>query len=121
MGRHAAVNDDLTASARRGESWALTEIWQRHSPAVMGYLRGRGVADPEDMTSEVFLQVFRRIHKFRGDESDLRTFVFSVAHARYVDDRRRVARRGIDAEFVAEAHGGVAASAETEALHQLAE
>jgi RNA polymerase sigma-70 factor (ECF subfamily) len=121
MGRHVGVEDDLTASARRGESWALTEIWHLHSPAVIGYLRGRGVADPEDMTSEVFLQVFRRIHTFRGDASDLRTFVFSVAHARYVDDRRRVARRGIDAEFVPETHGGVVASAETEALHQLAE
>jgi RNA polymerase sigma-70 factor (ECF subfamily) len=111
---------DLTESARRGESWALTAIWHRYSSAVMAYLRGRGVADAEDVTSEVFLQVFRRIHTFRGDESDLRTFVFSVAHARYVDDRRRLARRGVDVEFVAESHDRLAASAEAEALDQLA-
>jgi RNA polymerase sigma-70 factor (ECF subfamily) len=120
MGRGLRHGDDLSDSARRGESWAFTEIWHRYSPAVMGYLRGRGVADPEDMTSEVFLQVFRRIKSFRGDETDLRTFVFSVAHARYVDDRRRVSRRGIDTEFVADDHGAVAASAEAEALHRLA-
>jgi RNA polymerase sigma-70 factor (ECF subfamily) len=119
MGWQVGVEDDLTSSARRGESWALTEIWHRYSPAVMGYLRGRGVTDPEDMTSEVFLQVFGRIHKFRGGEPDLRTFVFSVAHARYVDDRRRLARRGIDAEFVPENHDRAVPSAETEALHQL--
>jgi RNA polymerase sigma-70 factor (ECF subfamily) len=120
MGRGLRRGDDLCESARRGESWALTEVWHRYSPAVVGYLRGRGVTDAEDMTSEVFLQVFRRIKSFRGDESDLRTFVFSVAHARYVDDRRRLARRGIDAEFVAEDHGSVADSAETEALHRVA-
>jgi RNA polymerase sigma-70 factor (ECF subfamily) len=113
-------DDDLTQSAVRGESWALTEIWHRYSPAVMAYLRGRGVADAEDVTSEVFLQIFRRIDRFRGDEADLRTFIFSVAHARYVDDRRRIARRGIDTEFVADVHDGVAASAETEALNELA-
>jgi DNA-directed RNA polymerase specialized sigma24 family protein len=43
-----------------------------YSPAVTGYLRGHGVADPEDLTSEVFLQVFQRIDRFRGDEGDLR-------------------------------------------------
>jgi RNA polymerase sigma factor (sigma-70 family) len=114
MGRRAD-NDDLAHSAQRGESWALTEIWHRYSPAVMAYLRGRGVADAEDMTSEVFLQVFRRIDRFKGGEADLRTFVFSVAHARYVDDRRRLARRGVEAEFVAEAHDGIAPSAESDA------
>jgi RNA polymerase sigma factor (sigma-70 family) len=114
------AGDDLTRSAQRGESWALTEVWHRYSPAVMSYLRGRGVADPEDLTSEVFLAVFRRINRFHGDEADLRTFVFSVAHARYVDERRRLARRGVVAEFVADAHDAAAASAETEAMAALA-
>ncbi len=103
MGRRGD-DGDLAQSAQRGESWALTEVWHRYSPAVMAYLRGRRVADAEDLTSEVFLQVFRRINRFRGDEADLRTFVFSVAHARYVDEVRRIARRGVDAEFVAETH-----------------
>jgi RNA polymerase sigma-70 factor (ECF subfamily) len=119
MGRRRQAGDDLTQAARCGESWALTEIWHRYSPAVMAYLRGRAVPDPEDMTSEVFLQVFRRIDRFRGGESDLRTFVFSVAHARYVDDCRRIARRGIDAEFVADVHDGVVPSAEAEAMSAL--
>jgi RNA polymerase sigma factor (sigma-70 family) len=121
MARRGNESDDLTQSARRGESWALTEIWHRYSPAVMAYLSGRGVADAEDMTSEVFLQVFRRIDRFRGEESDLRTFVFSVAHARYVDDRRRIARRGIDAEFVVERHDSATASAETDAVEAISE
>lgn len=121
MARRGNQSEDLARSARRGEPWALTEIWHRYSPAVMAYLNGRGVADAEDMTSEVFLQVFRRIDRFRGDEPDLRTFVFSVAHARYVDDRRRLARRGVDAEYDAEAHATAAPSAETDAVNAISE
>jgi RNA polymerase sigma-70 factor, ECF subfamily len=119
MGR-SRRGDDLADSARRGEPWALSEIWHRYSPAVVGYLRGRGVRDAEDLTSEVFLQVFRRIGRFSGDETDLRTFVFSVAHARYVDDRRRLARRGVDTEFVEAHHDEVVGSAESHALDELA-
>src|SRR5580698_7465317 len=118
MGRRGD-DGDLARSAQRGESWALTEVWHRYSPSVMAYLRGRGVADPEDMTSEVFLQVFRRINRFRGDEGDLRTFVFSVAHARYVDDRRRLARHGVDVGYLAERDDRAAPSAETEAMTAL--
>lgn len=120
MDRAHRRGDDLTESARRGEAWALTEIWHRYSPAVVGYLRGRGVEEAEDLTSEVFLQVFRRIGQFRGDEADLRTFVFSVAHARYVDDTRRRVRRGTDTEFVVETHDRPVDSAESQALHQIA-
>src|SRR4051812_37589372 len=68
----------LVEAARRGEAWALTEIWQRHAPAVTGYLRGRGASEPEDLTSDVFLAVFERLRSFRGDEADLRAFVFTV-------------------------------------------
>jgi RNA polymerase sigma-70 factor (ECF subfamily) len=71
------------------------------------------------MASDVFLQVFGRIKTFRGAEPALRSFVFSVAHARYVDGVRRRARRGVDAEFTVDEHGGVAASAESEALEAL--
>jgi RNA polymerase sigma-70 factor (ECF subfamily) len=120
MGRRGSGDDNLVAAARAGESWALTEVWQRYSPAVVGYLRGRGAAEPEDVASEVFLQVFAKIKTFRGDEAGLRTFVFSVAHARYVDTVRRQARRGVDAELDPVAHGGAARSAEAVAMDQLA-
>jgi RNA polymerase sigma-70 factor (ECF subfamily) len=120
MDRRGEAASDLVDSFRRGESWALTEVWHRFSSPVMAYLRGRGVADAEDLTSEVFLQVFRSAGTFKGDEKALRTFVFSVAHARYVDDVRKSVRRGVDVEFDPQDHAGVADSAETDALKELA-
>jgi RNA polymerase sigma-70 factor (ECF subfamily) len=59
------------------------------APAVLGYLRGQGVSDPEDVLSEVFLQVARSLPRFRGDDDDLRRWVFTIARNRAIDDRRR--------------------------------
>jgi RNA polymerase sigma factor (sigma-70 family) len=106
---------------RRGSTTDPPEIWHRYSPAVLGYLRGRGRADAEDLTSEVFLQVFGRLDRFHGDETDLRTFIFSVAHARYVDAVRRQARRGVAVELDPLTGLGAVASAEDEALASVAD
>jgi len=106
-------------AARRGEAQALTEIWLRFSPAVNGYLRGRGAAEPDDLTSDVFVAVFERLRSFRGDEADLRAFIFTVAHHRLVDDLRRRARRGVAVPYDAATDARVTGSAEDEALDAL--
>src|SRR4051812_36882687 len=63
------------------------------SPAVAGYLRMQGAADPDDLTSEVFLAVFRNIESFAGSEANFRSWVFVIAHRRLQDERRRRFRR----------------------------
>jgi RNA polymerase sigma-70 factor (ECF subfamily) len=60
---------------------------------VLGYLRGQGVAEPEDVLGEVFLQVARDVHRFKGDELAARKWVFSIARHRAIDEARRRARR----------------------------
>ena len=109
-------DSDLVVAARDGQAWALTEIWQRFAPAVNGYLRGRGAAEPDDMTSEVFLAVFERLRRFHGDDDALRSFVFTIAHHKLVDDLRRRARRGEPAPYEPEKDPRVEASAETVAM-----
>ena len=112
-------DSDLVAAARAGHAWALTEIWQRHAATVTGYLRGRGAAEPEDLTSEVFLGVFDRLPRFHGNDEDLRAFVFTVAHHRLVDDIRRRTRRGDTAAYDVETDARSTASAEDDALARL--
>jgi RNA polymerase sigma-70 factor (ECF subfamily) len=114
-------DSDLVVAARSGQAWALTEIWQRHAPAVSGYLRVRGAQDPDDLTSEVFLAVFERLPSFHGDDADLRAFVFTVAHHRLVDDLRRRSRRGESLPYDAAEDPRVSASAEAIALDALGE
>lgn len=84
-----AEGTDLLAAARAGESWALTRLYERYAPKVAGYLRAGGASDPEDATSEVFLGVLRGLGRFEGDEAAFRRWLFTIAHRRLVDDRRR--------------------------------
>jgi RNA polymerase sigma-70 factor (ECF subfamily) len=113
-------DDALITAARAGDAEALTAIWIRYAPLVHGYLRGHGARDPEDLTSEVFLAVFGRIRRFRGNEGELRAFIFTVAHHRLIDDRRRSARRPTLSSYDPTTDRRETASAEQVALGALA-
>jgi RNA polymerase sigma-70 factor (ECF subfamily) len=88
----AGLTDGLVAAAQAGDAYALREIYFDLAGSVCGYLRAKGVPDPEAATSEVFLAVLPRLRTVTGGASGLRRFVFSVAHARMVDARREQAR-----------------------------
>ena len=62
---------------------------------MVGYLRARGVPDPEDVAGEVFLQVARDLRRFREaqDEIAVRRWVFTIARNRAIDAARRARRR----------------------------
>ena len=116
----ALVSDERLAqvlpAAQQGEAWAVTAVYEVLAPRVQGYLRGRGASEPEDLTSEVFLAVLPRLATVTGGAGGLRTFVFSVAHARLVDDLRRRGRRAPVLELDPVADGVPSASAEDAAL-----
>lgn len=63
------------------------------APLVLGYLRTQHAREPEDVTSEVFLQVVRDLRHFDGDESDFRSWVLAITHNRLTDARRHHGRR----------------------------
>jgi RNA polymerase sigma-70 factor (ECF subfamily) len=110
------VLDDVLPAAQAGEAWALRRVYEELAPAVHGYLRARGADDPEDLTSEVFVTVFPRLGTVTGGAAGLRTFAFSVAHARLVDELRRRGRRQPTKEYDVSTDPRVTPSAEEEAL-----
>lgn len=85
--------DTVLAAARIGAPWALERIFTALAPVVEGYLRTQGAAEPEDVTSEVFIAVFRNLGTFSGDEAGFRAWVFTIAHRRLLDARRAARRR----------------------------
>lgn len=107
-------------AAQQGESWALRAIYDELAPRVRGYLRSRGADESEDLTSEVFLALFPRLPSVTGGAGGLRTLVFSVAHARLVDDLRRRSRRQPTVEYDPRADDRSAPSSEEDALALLA-
>jgi RNA polymerase sigma factor (sigma-70 family) len=93
VGRFDGGFDTVLAAARSGEAWAFERIFTALGPVVQGYLRMQGALEPEDVTSEVFVAVLRNIGSFTGDEGGFRSWVFTIAHRRLIDERRRLARR----------------------------
>jgi len=82
-------------AARAGSEAAWTHIYKELAPGVIGYLRGQGSRDPEDLAGDVFLEVVRDLHRFEGDLTQFRSWVFSIAHLRLLDARRREGRRPV--------------------------
>jgi RNA polymerase sigma-70 factor (ECF subfamily) len=84
--------DETLARARAGAGDAFTLLYQDLSRPVAAYIRTQGVADVEDLTSEVFLAVFTGLGRFTGDQAGFRSWVFTIAHHRVADHWRRAAR-----------------------------
>jgi RNA polymerase sigma factor (sigma-70 family) len=85
--------DAVLAAARDGAPWAFERMFTALAPAVTGYLRVQGSTEPEDLTSEVFVAILRNLRNFQGEEAGFRSWVFTIAHRRLLDERRRRARR----------------------------
>jgi RNA polymerase sigma factor (sigma-70 family) len=121
-GRMGDQFDACLAAAKAGAGWAAERIWRSLAPAVVGYLRVQGAAEPEDLASEVFVGVFRSLGSFSGSEEQFRSWVFTIAHRRLVDERRRLGRRPAAAPLAEAADtASVDRSAEQEALARLSE
>lgn len=112
--------EQILAAAQAGAGWAAERLWISLAPAVAGYLRVQGAPEPDDLASEVFIGVFRSLSSFSGTEEQFRSWVFTIAHRRLVDERRRAGRRPPQSPLVrADGDGSVGHSAEHEALQRL--
>lgn len=81
QGRNQQNSDDLlVAQLKRGEQAALRDIYDLHGKRVYALcLRLSGDKEiAEDICQEVFVQVWQKIHNFRGD-SKFSTWLHSVA------------------------------------------
>ncbi|WP_442855299.1 RNA polymerase sigma factor [Arthrobacter sp. B6] len=91
-------------------------VYRTFSGAVLGYLKARGVDDPEAVTQDVFLAFYPKIGELTGGLQGAKSLVFSIAHARMVDYYRRVARRPDFTPYDPLQDGRSTASAEDHAL-----
>lgn len=120
-GRIGEQFDAVLAAAASGAGWAAERIWTSLAPAVAGYLRVQGAAEPDDLTSEVFVGVFRSLGSFSGTEEQFRSWVFTIAHRRLTDERRRLARRPHMTPLDDDSVGSVSYSSEQQVLRRLGE
>ena len=83
---------ELLDAARSGDREALAELWRAHNPALLRYLRARRSPSPDDVASQVWIDVARSIDRFEGGIDDFSRWLFTIAHRRSVDEIRRVVR-----------------------------
>jgi RNA polymerase sigma-70 factor (ECF subfamily) len=85
------------------QPWAtsdrLEDLYRELAPAVLGYLRGSGASEPEDLLGDVFVAVIRGLPNCGDDPTAVRRWVFTVAHHRLVDERRKRMTRSRDVAF----------------------
>lgn len=86
------TSDNDVAAAIAGDREAFGALWRALNRPVAAYLRARGVVQVDDVTSEVFISALRGLDGFRGDFDAFKTWLFTIAHHRSVDDLRRRVR-----------------------------
>lgn len=79
--------------ARGGDRDALGELWRAHQHLLLRYFRGRGASAPEDLASQVWLDVAEGLRRFEGDATDFKRWLFTIARRRHIDAIRRDTRR----------------------------
>jgi RNA polymerase sigma factor (sigma-70 family) len=86
----------VLAAAQTGAEWALAELYSEHQPRLLGYFGAQASPEAEDLAAEVWIDAAGSLKRFDGDESAFRRWLFTIAHRRLVDFRRRSGRRRED-------------------------
>jgi len=106
------LTDELVAAAAAGDPDARGAIYQALAPQVLGYLKARGVDDPEAVTNDVFLQLLPQLGKVTGGGEGVRRLTFTIARARMVDAARARSRSAPTVPYQPESDARTVGSAE---------
>ncbi|HEV7205177.1 MAG TPA: sigma-70 family RNA polymerase sigma factor [Jatrophihabitans sp.] len=113
------TDDDVVAAAA-GDAGGLRAVWEGLAPRILGYLRAKGVADPEAVTSDVFLALLPKLPGVTGGAAGVRRLAFAIAHARMVDEHRARARGPLTVRYEPADDRRTSNSAEDDAEYSLA-
>jgi RNA polymerase sigma-70 factor, ECF subfamily len=85
----------ILAAAQRGNERAFAVLWRDANPALLRYLRAIAPDAAEDVAAETWVQICRGLRGFRGDEQAWRSWLFTVARRRALDESRRLSRHPV--------------------------
>jgi RNA polymerase sigma-70 factor (ECF subfamily) len=81
--------ESVLAAAQSGAEWAWEQLFGAFHRPLVGYFRVQGARDPENLAGDVFLRAAKAIGRFEGSEARFRSWIFTIAHNRLIDERRR--------------------------------
>jgi len=99
-------DEALIAAALKGSAYAWEKLVKRYESKIYNHgLRLTGnSSDAMDLMQEVFLGVYRNLHRFRGD-AKFSSWIFRIAHNKAVDMNRRKRLMTSPPKFSAEDEG----------------
>lgn len=85
------TDGDLLHRCRQGDQAAWHELVTRHTRKVFGvaYRFCGRVDEAEDLTQEVFVKVFRNLHRFQETDASFSTWLTAIARNQAIDHYRR--------------------------------
>lgn len=83
----------LLIGAKNGDEDAFSSIWRLFEPGLLRYLRVIGGQAAEDIASDTWIQVIRKLNTFTGDDKAFRAWLYTIARHRHIDWRRQAGRR----------------------------
>lgn len=92
--------EDHLSAAQAGDEDAFVHLFRSVQPVLLRYLTTLGGGLADDVASDTWLEVVRRLDRFEGDEAGFRAWVFTIGRSRLTDALRRTKRvpTPVDAE-----------------------
>ena len=82
-------------AAADGDGAAFATLWRDSHPPLLRYLWVAAGDAAEDLASDVWLDVARRLGKFKGGEPEFRGWLFTLARRKVIDRHRYEARHPV--------------------------
>jgi RNA polymerase sigma-70 factor, ECF subfamily len=102
-------DEELADQLQSGNADALAVLFKRHSPVLFGIARRilRSDSEAEDAVQQIFLDVFRSIHRFDPEKGNFKTWLLMFAYHRTFNSRRsQIANRYFDTDPLDESLAG---------------
>lgn len=87
--------DDVVASAVAGDESAFITLYRALQPPLLRYLRVLTPSGAEDAASETWAAAVTHLARFTGGERELRSWLFTIARSKVIDQTRQQARRPV--------------------------
>jgi RNA polymerase sigma-70 factor (ECF subfamily) len=88
--------ESVLAAAQAGGEWAFADLYDSYNPLLERYFAARASSVADDLAAETWMGAARTLAKFRGDEAQFRSWLFTIAHRRLTDHWKERERRRWD-------------------------
>lgn len=96
--------EDILGAAKSGAEWAFAVLYRDLNPRLIRYFAAQAPFVAEDLASETWLGVARRLQAFQGGEPAFRGWIFTIARRQLIQhwrDSGRHPSRPVDPETLA--------------------